>query len=514
MSTRQLFAARLPESPGYGKISVGGVATEVILSEAFEGLMAEAVHLQRQNKLADAMAAYGAILVRWPKLADAWYNLAVLQRKTFRFHEALHSYQRALAAGVSRPEEVHLNRSVIFSDMLHDHLAAAAELQQALTLNPAYMPALLNLANLYEDLGKRAEASSLYARILSIEPQAFEALARFANLQPAAAIGTALLERLREALSLATSMSDRASLGFALGRLLDARGEYREAFSVYTAANESSHASATNRVVPYDRALQEKFVDLMISNGTPQACASSVDAVPCPIFIVGMFRSGSTLTEQLLAGISGVAAGGEINFLPQMIDSELTDFFEPLAMTTARLDGIAARYRAELLRVSGSAMFVTDKRPDNFLYLGLIKRLFPTAKIVHTTRAALDNCLSIFFLHLEQQMSYALNLKDIGHFYREYRRLMVHWKSRFGPDIFDFNYDALVNDPEPQFRDLCEFLELPWPGRVPEVAVRSAVVKTASVWQVREPLYRSSSGRSRHYSEELEELRSELADLA
>jgi hypothetical protein len=91
MTTRQLFVSRLPESPGYGKINVGGAATEVILSEAFEGLMVEAVHLQRQNQLAEAMAAYGAILVRWPKAADVWYNLAVLQRKSFRYDEALHS---------------------------------------------------------------------------------------------------------------------------------------------------------------------------------------------------------------------------------------------------------------------------------------------------------------------------------------------------------------------------------------------------------------------------------------
>jgi hypothetical protein len=514
MSTRQLFVARLPESSGYGKITAGDAAAGVILSEAFEGLMVKAVHLQRQNQVAEAMAAYGAILARWPKLADAWYNLAVLQRKSCRFDEALYSYQRALAAGVSRPEEVHLNRSVIFSDMLRDHGAAAAELQQALTLNPAYTPALLNLANLYEDLGKRAEASSLYARILCIEPQAAEALARFANLQSAAADDAALLQRLSDALSLASSMSDRASLGFALGRLLDARGEYREAFAVYTAANESSRASAANRVVAYDRALQEKFVDLTISSGTPQVCAS-IDIVPQPIFIVGMFRSGSTLTEQLLAGISGIAAGGEISFLPQMIDGELTPLFDSLAaMTTSRLDGIAARYQAELMRVAGGAAFVTDKRPDNFLYLGLIKRLFPNAKIVHTTRNALDNCLSIFFLHLEQQMSYALNLEDIGHFYREYRRLMAHWKKQFAGDVFDFNYDALVSDPEPQFRALCEFLGVAWPGQVPEVAARGAVIKTASVWQVRQPLYRSSSGRARHYLEELEELRAELADFA
>jgi tetratricopeptide (TPR) repeat protein len=484
------------------------------LSEVSEA-MGKAALLHRQNQVPEAMAAYGAILTRWPKLADAWYNLAVLQRKIFRFEEALISYQRALACGISRPEEVHLNRSVIFSDFLRDHVTAAAELQQALTLNPGYTPALLNLANIYEDAGKRAEASSLYARILSIEPQTFEALARFANLQPAGSVDEALIDRLRNALAVSSAMSDQASLGFALGRLLDAKAHYREAFAAYTAANQASFASVRAHVVPYDRAQQSAFVDRLIAEGTPRTRAHTLDLAPRPIFIMGMFRSGSTLTEQLLAGIPGVAAGGEMNFLPQLINTELTPFFESLvAMTAERLDGIAARYRAELLRASAGASFVTDKRLDNFLYIGFIKRLFPDAKIVHTTRDPLDNCLSIYFLHLEQQMSYALNIQDIGHFYQEYRRLMGHWKREFAGDIFEFNYDALVKDPEPQFKALCEFLGLAWPGQVPQVGARSAAIKTASVWQVREPLYSTSSGRSRHYSDELEGLRQELADLS
>jgi LPS sulfotransferase NodH len=514
MSTRQLFVARLPESSGYGKIQVDGSATEVILSEAFEGLMVEAVNLQRQNRVAEAMAAYGTILSRWPKLADAWYNLAVLQRQTFRFEEALNSYQRALAAGISRPEEAHLNRSVIFSDFMRDHVAAAAELQHALTLNPGYTPALLNLANLFEDQGKRSEASSLYARILSIEPQAFEALARFANLQPSAGVDAALIGRLQGALATSSAMSDRASLGFALGRLLDAKAHYKEAFVAYSAANQASLASVGPHFVPYDRGQQTAFIDRLIQDGTPRAYAHKLDLAPRPIFIVGMFRSGSTLTEQLLAGVPGVAAGGEINFLPQMINTELVPYFDSLrAMTTERLDNIAARYHAEFLRASPGASFVTDKRMDNFLYVGFIKHLFPDAKIVHTTRDALDNCLSVFFLHLEQQMSYALNIRDTGHFYREYRRLMAHWRAQFAGDIFDFNYDALVKDPEPQFKALCEFLAVPWPAQVPKVATRSAAIKTASVWQVREPLYSSSSGRARHYSDELQGLRADLADL-
>jgi len=487
-------------------------AAGVILSEV-SAMLGKAAQLRRQNLVAEAMAAYGEILTRWPKVADAWYNLAILQRQTFRFDEALSSYQRALGAGISRPEEVHLNRSVIFSDFLRDHKSAAAELQQALSLNPAYIPALINLANLYEDSGKRSEASSLYARILAIEPDAFEALARFANVQALDKVDPALIERLKEALGVAAAMSDRASLGFALGRLLDATGQYREAFAAYTAANQASMASAGPHVVPYDRARQSAFVDGLIGRGTPTARAAHSDVAPRPVFIVGMFRSGSTLTEQLLAGISGVAAGGEMNFLPQTINTELTPFFESMAnMTAERLDSIAARYRAEFMRVSAGAAFVTDKRLDNFLYIGLIKRLFPDAKIVHTTRDPLDNCLSIYFLHLEQQMSYASNLRDIGHYYSEYRRLMAHWKREFAGDIFDFNYDALVKEPPRQFKALCEFLELPWSGEVPKVANRGAPIKTASVWQVREPLYSTSSGRSRHYLNELEDLRKDLAD--
>ncbi len=154
-----------------------------------------------------------------------------------------------------------------------------------------------------------------------------------------------------------------------------------------------------------------------------------------------------------------------------------------------------------------------DKRPDNYLYIGLIKSLFPEARIVHTTRNPLDNCLSIYFLHLDQQMSYALDIMDIGHYFREYRRLMTHWKSMFASDIFDFDYDALVNEPRPAMERLCAFLGLDPQSAAPATAPGGLAVKTASVWQVREPLYRTSSGRSRHYAEQLKELHAYLSDL-
>ena len=484
------------------------------MTPAPDALMREATQLHRENRVPEAISAYQAIVARWPKLAEAWFNLAILQRHTRNLGGALHSYQKALDAGIAAPEQVHLNRSVIFSDYLRDHASALKELERALTLNPAFSPALLNLANIYEDFGKRSEASALYARILAIEPQNFEALARFANLQRTETLDPGLIERVRIALTAAAEPMDRASLGFALGRLLDGAGRYSEAFAAYRGANQDSLASAGPHVVPYEPARQEAFVSQLIAAGIPKARATPSTARPRPVFIVGMFRSGSTLVEQLLAGIPGVAAGGEIDFLPRFVNTEMMPFFDSMAALTAdRLDSAATRYREELKRVSPQAEFVTDKRPDNFMNIGLIKALFPEAKIVHTVRNPLDNCLSIYFLHLEQQMSYGLDLNAIGHYYREYRRLMAHWKREFGADIFDFDYDVLVAQPQKTMGELCAFLGLQWSGELPKVALHSGAIKTASVWQVREPLYKSSSGRAAHYGDELKELREHLADL-
>jgi tetratricopeptide (TPR) repeat protein len=481
-----------------------------------DAMMRDAVQLHRQNRVPEAIEAYQRILARWPEQAETWFNLAVLQRQARRFADALDSYQRALEAGVVRPEEAHLNRSVIYTDYLRQHALAERELRLALSLNSAFTPALLNLGNLCEDLGRRAEAQALYARILELEPCCFEALARYANLQPRELAEPALAARLGRAIAdPAASAAERASLGFALGRILDAAGEYPAAFAAYHAANQASRASAASHLARYDRARQHAFVDRLIANGTAMERVRSTGVIrPRPIFICGMFRSGSTLTEQLLAGCSQVAAGGELDFLPRLVESELVPFPESIAGWSAeRLGAIASRYRAELLRVSQDAVYVIDKRPDNFLYIGLIKSLFPDARIVHTTRNPLDNCLSIYFLHLDQQMSYALDLMDIGHYFREYRRLMAHWKSRFGDDIFDFDYDALVSEPQPTLQRLCAFLGLEWDGRVAQAAPAGRPIKTASVWQVREPLYRSSSGRADHYADELSELRDYLADF-
>ena len=220
-----------------------------------------------------------------------------------------------------------------------------------------------------------------------------------------------------------------------------------------------------------------------------------------------MFRSGSTLVQQILAGHPQVEAGGEIDFLPALARTELAPFPASMArLTPATASTLATRYRDTLSRLHPQAPYVIDKRPDNFLYIGLIKALFPDAKIIHTTRQPLDVCLSVFFLHLDHGMPYALDLMDIGHYYRQYVRLMAHWKSRYGDDILDVGYDALVREPRPVVARMLEFCGLDWADSCLSFHERDNAVKTASVWQVRQPLYQHASGRARHFARHLEAL--------
>lgn len=481
-------------------------------------LLHDAQLLEHAGRLAEAEAAYVQLLSRWPDLPNSWYNLARLQRRAGRFEAALASYQQALDRGVSQPEEVHLNRGVIYSDCLRQDAAAERELNAALAFNPNYLPALLNLANLQEDLGRREAALALYERILVLEPDYYEALARYASLKAASDPGDPLIGRLKLAIAHAeTTAADRATLGFALGKMLDACGAWDQAFAAYVIANRHSRQSIPQGAAGtalYDRRRQELFVDQLIATFTPDRSSKVTTTAARPIFVCGMFRSGSTLTEQVLAGHSRVAAGGELGFLPSLARSEFKPFPAGMARATRQqLELLASSYLAMLSKLFPGADHVTDKRPDNFLYVGLIKRLFPNAKIVHTVRNPLDNCLSVFFLHLDHGMDYALDLLDTAHYYAQYRRLMTHWKSQYGADILDFDYDAFVRDPQPAVARLLAFCGLDWEDSCLDFQQVRNAVKTASVWQVREPLYRRSSGRWQNYAAHVAPLRNYLREL-
>ncbi len=475
----------------------------------------EARELGRQGRLVEAIDAYRRVLARRPELANAWYNLARLQRRNREFSDALASYQQAIDRGAAEPEEIHLNRGVIFADDLKRVEAAERELEAALVLKPGYVPALFNLANLHEDRGRREAALELYRSILALDPRNVEALARCANATPIGDPAHELIGRLRSAMAEPdTPISGRASLGFALGQALDRSGRHEDAFEAYRIANRCSRDSAPAGAARYDAPAQERLTNQLMSvfsTAAPKPAAPPAAGAPSPVFICGMFRSGSTLTEQILAGHPRVTPGGELDLLPHLVETWLQPFPDAMSRETPEsLARLAQRYLTALAGLFPGAEWVTDKRCENFLLIGLIKRLFPSAKIVHTTRDALDNCLSIYFLHLDQRFSYALDLMHIGHYYRQYLRIMAHWKTLYADDLVEVDYDALVRDPRRVAARALEALGLEWDDRclAPQTADRA--IRTASVWQVREPIHRGSSGRSRHYERQLGPLRAYL----
>jgi tetratricopeptide (TPR) repeat protein len=477
---------------------------------SLQQMLSAAFALEMQGRAAEAIAAYEHLLEYWPGVPDAWYNLAVLQRQTGRYLPALASYQEALERSVAKPEEAHLNRGVIYSDFLNQYDAAESELKKALQINPRYVPALINYANLHEDLGRRELAAEMYERLLALDPDSPTALARYAGLKSFSDADDPLIGRLRAALGARDlTLQGRANLEFALGRALDAVGSFDSAFQVYRQANRHSRESALPGSGHYDLALQEKVTDQLIDIFARPIRneADSPQNMPQPIFICGMFRSGSTLLERLLGAHPRITAGGELEYISRAVNADLAPF--PQAVTSVneeRLQRLAAEYRAAMSERFPAAINVTDKRPDNFLYIGLIKALFPRAKIIHPVRSALDNCLSIYFLNLDPSLGYALDLMDIGHYYRQYRRLMAHWKKLFPEDIIDVAYEALVRDPKSQLEQVLEFLGLPWDDACVTGAGNTGAVRTASVWQVREPIHGRSVGRNRHYQHLLQEL--------
>jgi hypothetical protein len=228
-----------------------------------------------------------------------------------------------------------------------------------------------------------------------------------------------------------------------------------------------------------------------------------------------MFRSGSTLLERVLAAHPQVAAGGEVDWFPRLAAGPLA----PFPTAPARLDANAAARLAREYRSHVQALFplarerryLTDKRPDNFLLLGLIRHVFPRARIIDTVRDPLDTGWSIYTHHLDAGgLPYASDLADIGHYYGQYRRLMTHWRSRFADDLVAFDYDAFVRAPRATLEPLLHWLGLEWDERCLEFHRQPATVKTASYWQVREPLHASASGRSRRYGPWLVPLRDAL----
>lgn len=457
-----------------------------------------AEHLRRKGyPLGRVLKAYEVFLGANPDSANAVFNYAYNLAKDGQFESAIKQYRRAIELDIDEPEEVYLNIANIYMDHLDDHDAARENLGNALDLNPKYSKAHYNLGNLAEQEGNRADAISSFEKCLQLDPANDSALARLADTRTISDRTDAVLSELIKT----AASSENADIHFALGKALEQLGDFDAAFHHFSIGNSLDRA----RMPPYKPAHAEdrfnRIKAVCTRTWIEQFGGSSHEAV----FICGMFRSGSTLLEQMLAAHPGFHAGGEKEFFPRLVAREFPDY--PSGLHDISLELLQSWKRQHLERSgqkSGLSVRMTDKRPDNFLYLGLIKAILPSARFVVTERDWRDIAASIYSVRLGPSQSYATRLEDIRHYIGLQNELIEHWQEILGAELKRIRYEDLVTKPKETLTDVLVWLGEDWDDACLSFHALKNAVKTASVWQVRQPLHPASVGRWKRFSKHFE----------
>ena len=303
----------------------------------------------------------------------------------------------------------------------------------------------------------------------------------------------------------------RVSVQFGLGKAFDDLGEYAEAMRHYEAGNRLKAMT-----VRLDRAAMAAKYDAVITRFSAEALERGRRALArpvcqgddMPVFIVGMPRSGTTLVEQILSSHPAVAAGGELTFWKDPLTNWQTSGVN--ALDAGVLSKAAEDYRAALRGIGPEAMRVADKEPRNFELLWLLHLAFPNTRIIHCRR---NHALSIFFTNFRGSQSYAWDRGDLAFAYRHYERQMNHWRRVLPSDRFiEVEYEMLIADAEAESRLLIAFCGLEWDDACLAPERNNRVVRTATLWQARQPVYKTSVERWRRYEPWLGELRELLSE--
>lgn len=301
----------------------------------------------------------------------------------------------------------------------------------------------------------------------------------------------------------------QANLHFAAARQCEALGRYPDVLAHYCAGNAAKKRQLQQQGVGYNRRHMEQGADRQIAAfGANRFDGQVISNSDLPVFIVGMARSGTTLTEQILASHPSVAGGGELTDIGRIASRLTREHGYPAELREDPLRESADSFLARLREIGGQSQRVTDKMPGNLRHLGLIARMFPNAKIIHCRRDPMDTCLSCFGQNFNfRGDAWACDLADIGHAYCQYRRLMSHWLKVLPPGMMlEVDYEDTVRDLEAQARRLVKFVGLDWDDACLRYYESQRAVATPSRAQDRKPNYESSDGRWRRYGPGLEPL--------
>ena len=446
-----------------------------------------------------------------PRLPDAHNQLAEVYRKEFKFDLAISAYKKSLELDPTLYESM-LGLATVYRES-EDAEAALAILNRLIELEPGHAKAYSVLGVLKEQIGDKEAAADCFKKAIELAPDVISPHYELSQIKGRKSSKDEILamERLQEQTDL--SRQDKAHLHFGLGEAYDKQGQIDKAFAAWEIANQIKALR-----FPYNPDIRKQHRDLTIEMSktlTANFAETSSSQVRPLVFVVGMPRSGTSLTDQILTSNSNVSSLGEVGYADEMAVQvkELTGELYPqglVKLTPKNLEILRASFLDKISHKHSKFQILLDKTPLNFQHLGLLAEVFPNAKFIHCHRSPLDNCFSIFKLSFADHQDYAHELTALGHRYSLYQEMMEMWKETYTDRIMDVCYEDTVADLEAQCHRLVDFLGLAFEPKMLEFYASERVVRTPSASQVRQPIYKSSVQAWKKYEQHLQPLVSAL----
>jgi Flp pilus assembly protein TadD len=459
-----------------------------------DALNALGVALYNLGRYQEAEQRYREAIDVNPEYANALVNLAALRQAEPKEAEQL--LRRVVKINPKYPGARALLGVMLLSSG-DDHGARVA-LRKALKFSPKDPVALLGLAQIARVEGRFDDAQSLLKRTLEISPKMPTAWAALNATRKMTTADSDWFATAEEIVVSGIPLWDETQLRFAMGKYCDDIKDYERAFANYRRGNELLKSVAGK----YDRQAHSSFADDLIRVHTREILASTADggsASAKPVFVLGMPRSGTSLTEQIIASHPAAAGVGEPDFWLQAARAHHDGIRRQVLGLPARKK-LAEDYLRLIERRNPDALRIVDKTPANSDFVGFIHTVFPNARIIRMRRDPIDTCLSCYFQNFSTGMTFTMDLADLADYYRVHQRLMNHWCSELpSGTILEVPYEELVSDQEAWTRKILNFIGLEWDERCLVFHETKRSVVTASAWQVRQKVYRQSVERWRNY---------------